>query len=149
MEYRPQSSDKRLLISEFSEATGLSRDTIRFYVRKGLLRPAVPAGASNRYQRFGQDDVERAVMIRFGQSLGFTLREIVALDAEFVRGDLSIARQAALMRERVAAVDEQIDSLRSIRRYLTRKVAWLDAGARGKEPTFTPARTARLHDRSA
>jgi MerR family transcriptional regulator, copper efflux regulator len=28
-----------MLISEFTRATGLSRDTVRFYVRRGLLAP--------------------------------------------------------------------------------------------------------------
>ena len=28
-----------MLISEFARATGLSTDTVRFYVRRGLLKP--------------------------------------------------------------------------------------------------------------
>jgi MerR family transcriptional regulator, copper efflux regulator len=28
-----------MLISEFARAAGLSRDTVRFYVRRGLLAP--------------------------------------------------------------------------------------------------------------
>ncbi len=73
-----------MLISEFARATGLSRDTIRFYVRRGLLRPlAGNKGGSNPYQVFTNEHVQMARTIRMAQSLGFSLREIAALNAEY------------------------------------------------------------------
>lgn len=125
-----------MLIAEFARATGLSRDTIRFYVRKGLLLPAVGRSGTNRYQDFDDEQVERALLIREAQALGFTLREISALSDEYARGDLTIARQAELMRERLAAVDEQAARLARLRRYFADKLAWLDAGATGAAPAF-------------
>ncbi len=125
-----------MFIAAFAEATGLTRDTIRFYVRKGLLRPTVGSGAGNRYRIFDAADVERALMIRSGQALGFTLREIVALEREATTEGMTFVRQAELMRERIVAIDEQIDSLASVRAYLVEKVAWLDTGAIGPQPTL-------------
>ena len=141
-----------MLIAEFSKATGLSRDTIRFYVRKGLLQPEIGRSGTNRYQSFDGEQVERALLIREAQSLGFTLREISALSDEYARGDLTIARQIDLMRERLAAVDEQAVKLQRLRRYFASKVEWLEAGAVGTPPSFSvgaapgcgmPARTRR------
>ncbi|MBA4287228.1 MAG: MerR family transcriptional regulator [Xanthomonadaceae bacterium] len=126
-----------MLIAEFARATGLSRDTIRFYVRKGLLLPAVGRSGTNRYQDFDDEQVERALLIREAQALGFTLREISALSDEYARGDLTMARQAELMRERLAAVDEQAARLARLRRYFADKLAWLDAGAIGAAPAFS------------
>ena len=53
-----------MLIKGFCEATGLSRDTVRFYVRRGLLSPAIGSGAGNRYQVFDAAQVERAKVIK-------------------------------------------------------------------------------------
>lgn len=125
-----------MLIAEFAKATALSRDTIRFYVRKGLLTPEVGKSGTNRYQSFDAEQVERALLIREAQALGFTLREISGLSEEYARG-MSLARQAQLMRERLAAVDEQAAKLARLRRYFAAKVAWLESGAVGEHPSFT------------
>jgi MerR family transcriptional regulator, copper efflux regulator len=121
-----------MFIAEFARATGLSRDTIRFYVKKRLLRPEI---RSNRYQFFDAEQVDRALLIREHQALGFTLREIAALSEEFARG-ISIQRQAQVMRERLAAIEEQTAKLRRLRRYSVAKIAWLDSGAVSSPPSF-------------
>lgn len=126
-----------MLIAEFARATGLSRDTIRFYVRKGLLLPVVGSRGTNRYQDFDAEQVDRALLIREAQALGFTLREIAALGAEYARGDMTPARQLQLMRERLAAVDEQAGKLARLRRYFAAKVEWLERGGVGDPPSFT------------
>jgi MerR family transcriptional regulator, copper efflux regulator len=63
-------SPLRLRIGAFARRTGLSRDTIRFYERKGLLVPTVEA---NGYRTFDQQAVERAQAIQVAQGLGFSL----------------------------------------------------------------------------
>ena len=122
-----------MLIAEFSKATGLSRDAIRFYVRKGLLHPALGSSDSNRYAVFDEAYVERALMIKLGQSLGFTLREMATLNEEFSVG-MSAARQAVLLRERVDAIDAQIAALQNVREYIVQKVGWLEADATDPAP---------------
>ena len=127
-----------MLIAEFTRATGLSRDTVRFYIRRGLLAPKVGNG-SNRYQHFDAEQVERALIIRNAQALGFSLKEILALDAEFRRGGMSRERQLGLMRERLQLITEQIAAQRKMQRYFRDKIAWLENGERGPAPVFTPA----------
>jgi DNA-binding transcriptional MerR regulator len=54
-----------MLISEFARATGLTADTVRFYVRLGLLRPGAGAlGGRHAYRIFGEPDVRAARAIR-------------------------------------------------------------------------------------
>jgi MerR family copper efflux transcriptional regulator len=130
MDSSPQSS--AMLIAEFARATGLSRDTIRFYVKKGLLQPVI---GTNRYQDFDAEQVDRALLIREKQALGFTLGEIAALSKEFSRG-ISLRRQAQVMRERLAAVEEQAAKLARLRLYFVAKIAWLDGGAETTPPSF-------------
>jgi MerR family copper efflux transcriptional regulator len=128
-----------MLIAEFTRATGLGRDTVRFYIKRGLLQPQVGNGSGNRYQHFDAAQVERALIIRNAQALGFSLKEIAALDAEFQNGGMSSERQLQLMRERLALINEQIAKQRQMQRYFQKKIAWLEGGERGPVPVFTPA----------
>lgn len=131
----------RLLIAEFVKATGLSRDTVRFYVKKGLLRPTVPSDAANRYQHFANELVVRARLIRTAQSLGFTLKDIAELADEFDNGGLGHARQIELLQARMALIDERLHMLQSLQGYIAAKIAWLDGGAAGDSPDFDGSQT--------
>jgi DNA-binding transcriptional MerR regulator len=87
-----------MLISEFARATGLSRDTVRFYVRRGLLVPlAGNKGGSNPYQVFTSEHVQMARTIRMAQSLGFSLREIAALNVEYQAKRMTPSRGAEIL----------------------------------------------------
>jgi MerR family transcriptional regulator, copper efflux regulator len=118
-----------MLISEFSRATGLSPDTIRFYVRKGLLSPARNGkGGANPYQLFGSQDVTAARMIRLQQSLGYSLREIAALNAQYRAGARSPEETAAVLRTQMAKLEGKRAELESALDFLSRKLAWVEAG---------------------
>ena len=62
-------------IGEIANATGLSRDTLRFYEKRGLLRARRSA---NGYRDYPPEAVEWLRYLRLAQSLGFTLAEIEA-----------------------------------------------------------------------
>lgn len=125
-----------MYIAEFSRATGLPRETVRFYIKRGLLRPKVNG---NRYQSFGAEDVERALLIRNAQALGFSLKEIAALDAEYSQKGMTLARKIGLMQERLQQVEAQMARLQEMRRYFRKKIAWMKGGEVGKEPVYKPA----------
>ena len=126
-----------MLISEFSRATGLSTDTIRFYVRRGLLVPETGAkGGANPYQIFTLEHVKTARMIRMGQSLGMPLKEIAALNAEYQAGGMTRERSVAVMAGQLAKLEEKAAELATMTGYMRRKLLWLEDGAVGEEPDF-------------
>ncbi len=125
-----------MLIAEFCRQAALSRDAVRLYVKLGLLTPVVGAGGSNRYQQFGTPDIERAALIRAAQQLGFTLKQIVALDREYTAGAMDTARKLAVMRGQLQVIEEQAGRIRLMKKYLRAKIAWLENGERGVEPVF-------------
>jgi MerR family transcriptional regulator, copper efflux regulator len=127
-----------MLISEFAGATGLSRDTVRFYVRRGLIKP-LPGdkGGSNPYQVFTSEHVQMARMIRMAQSLGFSLREISALNAEYQAKRMTPARAAEIMRWQLTRLEEKAAHVGGMISYINAKLAWLEAGGKGPEPNFT------------
>lgn len=128
-----------MLISEFARAANLSPDTVRFYVKRGLLRPeAGQQGGSNPYQVFGKEHVEAARLIRLAQSLGFTLREIETIATELQAEGASRKRRAAILAERLAALDEKAAEIARMTTYIRAKIAWMEAGEKGPVPLLDP-----------
>lgn len=80
-------------IGTLASAAGVRRDTIRYYERIGLLRPAERTAAG--YRLYGEQDLDRLNFVRTAQRLGFTLSE--AGDLLAIRGADS-ARAADVLR---------------------------------------------------
>ncbi len=127
-----------MLIGEFAKRTGLSQDTVRFYVRKGLLAPLPSAkGGRNPYQIFSERDASTARMIRFAQSLGLSLREIADIAAELQRGGLSQARELELMNNQIVRLEQKANDLAELTNYLRAKRDWVASRKNADEPRFT------------
>ena len=127
-----------MLISEFARATSLTPDTVRFYVRRGLLKPlAGRKGGSNPYQVFTEEHVQIARMIRMGQSLGFSLREIEALNAEYQSKRLTVSRGAEVMRYQLRRLEQKAAHVAAMMSYIRAKLAWIERGSKGPEPNFS------------
>lgn len=61
-------------IQQLEAASGLSRDTLRYYEKMGLISP--PRRLGNGYRDYEAHTLQELRFIRKGQSLGFTLSEI-------------------------------------------------------------------------
>ncbi len=120
-------------IAEFSKVTGLSRDTIRYYEKRGLLKPAIGA---NEYREFDEVSVERAHGIKTAQALGFSLREIGEILESWDAADLTNEAKRRYVTEKIGQIEAQIARLESMKGYLVRKVEWMDGGEIGPPPPF-------------
>ncbi|MBE1162011.1 MerR family transcriptional regulator [Dyella acidiphila] len=125
-----------MLIAEFCRRAELTRDAVRLYVKLGLLKPGTGAIGSNRYQHFDETDVDRAALIKVGQQLGFTLKQIAALNREYEAGGMDRTRRLAVMQAQLAQVQAKAAQLGSLQTYLHAKIAWIEAGECGDEPSF-------------
>lgn len=67
-----------LKISELSNLSGVSVETVRYYERNGLL-PAAPRNSSG-YRCFSEEALEQLQFIKICRSLGFALEEIKQLN---------------------------------------------------------------------
>jgi len=61
-------------ISEFEKVTNLSRDTIRYYEKIGMLTP--PLRGANGYREYGKVQQEEIAFIQKGKMIGFDLSSI-------------------------------------------------------------------------
>ena len=118
-----------MLIGEFARQTGLSQDTIRFYVRKGLLTPQFGAkGGRHAWQVFTPQDLSTARMIRFAQSLGMSLKEIAEIDTELRRDGGSPERATDILDTQLIRLEQKASELAELIGYLRAK---RDRAARG------------------
>lgn len=130
-------------IGALARRAGVGVDTIRYYERRGLLRPV--ARTPSRYRLYGPDAVARLRFIRRGRALGFSLDQIGELLALQVRHDApcdEARRQAEL---RLADVDLRIRRLERIRSSLRKLV---DACARRAETEECPILSALAGEES-
>ncbi len=103
-------------IGQLASAAGVGIDTVRYYERSGLLKPA--ARTASGYRQYGKNELDRLNFIRRAQRLGFSLSDISDLLAINSRGDVAAMYQAAAVR--LKDIDERIADLNRVRDALTR-----------------------------
>lgn len=121
-------ADRPLKTSELARAAGVGVETVRYYLRRGLL--AEPPRAPSGYRRFPPDAVRRIAFVRRTQALGFTLdeiRELLELRVERPHACEAVEERA---KARIAAVEEKLDELQRMKRALARVVAACEARER-------------------
>ncbi len=132
-----------MLIAAFAKHVGLSVDTVRFYVRKGLLTPATGMqGGRHPYILFGEAEAETAIVIQTCQALGLTLNEIKAFLTDLDRH--SNKDLVAYLRRQQARLREKAAELNGLTHFLEAKIAWIEAGKIGLMPemkAFTVTRS--------
>jgi MerR family transcriptional regulator, copper efflux regulator len=116
-----------MMISAFSRASGLPVDTVRFYVRRGLLAPdSGSKGGSRPYQIFGPSDLEAARIIRTGQALGLSLNEIATFLDRLDSFQTSPRKLLDYLSEQKGRLEQKIVDLQGLIAYLDAKVARIE-----------------------
>ncbi len=113
-----------MLISELSRKTGVSKDTIRFYEKIGLLNSSHKRGENN-YRNYNDEAVSRLEFIRQGKALGFTLSEVKKAVNEW--DTLSPGDKVQITRNKIEEVDEKIGQLQEYRCHLVEKLKRLES----------------------
>jgi DNA-binding transcriptional MerR regulator len=105
---------------ELAAATGVNRETLRYYERRGLL--ARPDRSPGGHRLYPAEAVTRLRVVKAAQRLGFTLDEVrVLIDAGRAHGrDAGLQVQA---REKLVEVEARIADLTTIRDNLAAAVA--------------------------
>lgn len=70
-------AEDQYLIGELAECAGVNRETLRYYERRGLLKPSRRTAAG--YRVYDQESAARLHFIKRAQGFGFSLEEIRAL----------------------------------------------------------------------
>ena len=100
-------------IKELTEIVGLSRDTIRFYEREGLI--SSPSRKSNGYRDYNNKIVEQLNMIVMAKELGFTLKEIRELTQLLYSNSLTQLQMGEKLLEKNKQIEIKITELSKIK----------------------------------
>ena len=107
-------------IGVLSDKTGVSRDALRLYERRGLI---TSERHSNGYRDFHETTVALVKMIKLAQSLGFTLSELVPEMQEIARQGLGTEAVAQLLTGKLGEIDARITALTQSRGVLITMLA--------------------------
>ena len=108
-------------IGKFSELTGLSVHTLRYYEREGLLSPA--RSQANR-RVYTERDAAWAAFIRRLKETGMPLREIRRFAQLRAQGEATAAARLAMLIDHQARLSGQIVQLQEHQRALEGKIDW-------------------------
>ncbi len=100
-----------MLIREICKKTDLSKDTIRFYEKKGLLKVNRSKSEYNNYKEYNDEHVETLLLIKKAKRFGFTLSEIGSL-LELVNNNLATCTTLKMMvNNKISDIDKRIADL--------------------------------------
>lgn len=100
-------------IGEAALASGVSRDTLRHYERKGVLPPA--RRTSGGYRVYPPDTVERVALVRRALVVGFTLAELARVFRDRDRGRAPCRQVRDLVATRLGDLERRLEELTALR----------------------------------
>ncbi len=101
--------EKLYTAGEMARLAGVSLRTIRFYDRKGILKPVACSEAGYRY--YDRDSVVRLQRILMLKYLGFSLRQIAEMAEEGAGVEVQLAQQKALLKMHRQKLEEMISAI--------------------------------------
>jgi DNA-binding transcriptional MerR regulator len=117
-----------MLIGEIVNKTGLSKDTIRFYEKHGLIKIGRKERRDNNYKEYSEENLRRLLTIRRLKGFGFTLNEISDVLDMIEVNEASCDNMKDKIEGKVSLLDEKIKELIEIRSMLLKGVSKCQVG---------------------
>lgn len=111
-----------MLIGELSKRTGLTKDTIRFYEKQGLIPEARKPHAFNNYKEYTEETLNRLLTIKKIKSFGFTLNESAELLDMVELNTATCGHVAEKVSDKVILIDHKIRELEALKAQMIAKV---------------------------
>jgi MerR family transcriptional regulator, copper efflux regulator len=122
-------------IGELAAASGLSTKALRYYESIGLI---ASRRLDNGYRDYPAQAVELLHMIRCGQQLGFSLRELTEKLPDLAQAADSENVQLGFLREKLTQIDARMYALQQLRAQVEELIVRgcaVDAGSQTRVPT--------------
>ena len=101
------------------ELTGLDRETLRFYEKKGII--STPKRTTSGYRQYNDEVISRIKFTMMAKEAGFTLSEIKEL-LNLKESGISCKTGRDLALDKMKELDERMKSLRSMKKVLNKFV---------------------------
>ena len=107
-----------MLIGEISKRTGVSRDTIRFYEKKGLIKVPKKQRRENNYKEYPERVIDQLILIKSIQDFGFTLKEIETCFELWQEEGGTCDSLVATRQSKISQINKQIEKLTRLKNRL-------------------------------
>ncbi|MFA3919631.1 MerR family transcriptional regulator [Ruegeria hyattellae] len=112
-------------IGELSKRSGLSRDTLRFYEKQGLIHSRPGAAATNNYRDYPKDTLIQLEQIADAQAAGMSIADVIlflsqleAADSDDFDGEAFLQARIDEITYRIKRSERFLDSLRRAQQVL-------------------------------
>lgn len=107
-------------IDQAAERMGISKHTLRYYEREGLLPPITKA--SNGHRRYTDDDLGWVKFLQLLRGTGMPIREMKSFVALTWAGDHTIAQRVEILERYRVALRERMAADREHLKFLDHKI---------------------------
>ena len=114
-------------ISQVSERTGYSADTLRFYEKTGLLPGVMRRGGRRVYS---ESNLLAVKLIDCLKKTGMPIAEIAEFMRLTTKGDKTVKKRLAMMRKREAAAKAQLAAIQASLAHIEFKVWYYETAAK-------------------
>lgn len=132
---RVDSPESTYTITEASEATGVSVDTLRYYERAGVL-PDIARNEGGR-RVYADEDLGWIVFVRRLRSTGMSMRRIEDYTGMVRAGQGTVAERRRMLQDHRVTVAAAMDELTTALEVLDRKIAHYEAAEQGVDLSCT------------
>ena len=107
-----------MLIGEIVNKTNLSRDTIRFYEKRGLIKVNRTDSEWNNYKNYDGETLKKLFLIKKAKTFGFTLNEIEEILELFDMNRATCEVMATRVEQSINRIDEKIKDLNKMKKMI-------------------------------
>ncbi len=100
-----------MTVSQLATLLNISADTIRHYVRSGLITPK--RDPHNNYKRFDANDEKQLRFILKSKSLGFSLADIRVIMEQAQHGESPCPQVRTIMEARMKEIERKIAAMQA------------------------------------
>jgi DNA-binding transcriptional MerR regulator len=111
--------------SELAKSSEVSKDTLRYYERTGLITS--PKRTSNGYRIYGSEHLQQLKFIKFAQSAGFPLSKIKEAIPFLDNPQPNCPRLKAAITEQLDAINAKIEELNNAKSTLLKWMSYNNA----------------------
>ncbi|MBR6895496.1 MerR family transcriptional regulator [Lactococcus piscium] len=109
-----------MFIKEFSEKTGLSIDTLRYYENENLL---APKRNQHNYRDYTESDVCWVELLLKMKQTGMSINEIKGYAALQEQGDVSLANRIDILDKHLTSLKQAKETLEQTMSFVERKIS--------------------------
>ncbi len=111
-----------MLIQEFADKTGLTKDTIRFYEKIGILKIRPAQRRKNYYKEYSEENVALLKLVHKAKSFGFKLKDIKEWIQDWHSGNVDVEEKIKIFETQIQQIQEKIAGLQSLQQSLEEKL---------------------------